>query len=165
MSVTPTHAAQLGLLCLGVLDTSPFSTDWTHIHPSILDLQVFRESDRPLISALRQALTDPGLGFYGEHRYVNNELIIRCCIVPSDAIGSTWKRTHVKSSFRSRYLGKIFHALEAGWDGENGEGVLALGVSVIALDTAQHVAGRQHAHERSIRPYPIPARTYLLHNR
>lgn len=104
---------------------SSSTNSWSPVTPDLLTC-IAPESE--LTSVLVGLLLDPGIRFEAQCQIIEDALVVRCSLVPSDGQGSDWRRKGKGS--RMKLLKRLFYELRTGWDGERGQDwVLATNVS------------------------------------
>jgi hypothetical protein len=111
---------QLGTLHLDLASgpSGPQNSAWLPLHSNHLREIDIAEDSRKLCQALVYLLDDSGLGFTGAYKVDEAGMTIRASILPSDAKGSVWKRTSLKSKDREVHLRTMTWHLQAGWQGD-----------------------------------------------
>lgn len=124
------------------LDTGP--SNWLPLDIPFLTSDLFSTTSNPdgddVVKILTHLLLDLGLGFCGEYELRGEEVIIRVALLPSDALGSEWRKTKSQPRARGRekWLGRLFRYLRQEWDGageqeQAGDGAYVMARTVSAV--------------------------------
>jgi hypothetical protein len=94
-----------------------------------------RPGDEPreaTVENLARLASDPGLGFTAQYQSCPGFIWIRVALLPSDAPGSTWKRTAHKARGRASALQRLFKDLQKSWNQELAPWLLGHDVSLLS---------------------------------
>ena len=112
------YLVRLGTLNIH-LEAGPsiLSTPWADLTLGILRSFTVSQDDQDLIKAVVDLIEHPGINLRLQCRIQNGDLVIRISVLPSDALGSTWKRAERNLDVRRKALSLLFKYIKDGWDG------------------------------------------------